>query len=182
MLKSTLRLWKEYGEEEKLESAALAKKTGEQVHREYLETIFTAACRRRLDVWDFVQKFMESDFSHALDRPITMLQLNKEDAFRDFMLSAAKKGIGIEYVRSSKAGMEAFRTLPPEGRWLAELYSKWHAITGEAGCEIAERAPAELLKKIYRKAMAHPVQEIIALLIDNSAEAAKITAEDRAGL
>lgn len=173
MLEAAKKIEGIYSEEDRRESAELAKKTVEQIHREYLEAIFTAACRRRLDIWDFSQKFMESDSSLALDKPAAMFQLNKDEIFRDFMMGAAKRSVGIEYVRASKTGMEAFRTLSPEGKWLAELYSKWHAATGEAGCEIAERAPAQLLKKISKKAMTHPVQEIIDLLIEYSAERAK---------
>ncbi|MEG1602898.1 MAG: hypothetical protein RR091_09405 [Cloacibacillus sp.] len=170
MLKATMEIAKEYGAAEKKEAAELAKKTLEQIHREYLEAVFTAACRRRLDLWDFAQKFMESRFSLALDRPKELMQLDKDEIFRDFMISCAKKGVSVEYVIKEKAGMEAFRTLPPAGRWLAELYSKWHAKTGEASCEIAERAPAAMLKKISKKAMLHQTDQIIALLLERSAE------------
>lgn len=50
MLKSTFAIYNDYGPEAKKRSAELAKKTLEQIHREYLEAVFTAACRRRLDI------------------------------------------------------------------------------------------------------------------------------------
>ena len=74
--------------------------------------------------------------------------------------------------------MAAFRDISPEAEWLVGLYSKWHARTGEAGCEIAERAPAALLKKIHKKAMTRRLDEVISLLIENSAEAALISSKD----
>ncbi|WP_281691906.1 hypothetical protein [Cloacibacillus porcorum] len=178
MLKSTFAIYNDYGPEAKKRSAELAKKTLEQIHREYLETVFTAACRRRLDIWDFAQKFMESDFARSLDRPETLLALTMDEVFRDFMVRCAQSGVEIESVPNKKTGMAAFRDISPEAKWLVGLYSKWHAKTGEAGCEIAERAPAALLKKIHKKAMTHRTDEIIALLIENSAEAAMITSKD----
>ena len=121
---------------------------------------------------------MESDFARSLDRPETLLALTMDEVFRDFMVRCAQSGVEIESVPNKKTGMAAFRDISPEATWLVELYSKWHAKTGEAGCEIAERAPAALLKKIHKKAMTHRTDEIIALLIENSAEAAMITSKD----
>lgn len=178
MLRATYKIYPKYDLDAKKRSADLAKKTLEQIHREYLETIFTSAVRRRLDIWDFAQKFMESDFSLALDRPETMLALVQDEVFRDFMIEAARSGLQIKSAANEKSGMSAFREITPEARWLVEIYSKWHAKTGEAGCEIAERAPALLLKKIHKKAMEHRTDEIIALLMENSAKAALIDSKD----
>lgn len=178
MLKSTLEIYEKYDQESKRHCAELAKKTLEQIHREYLEAVFTAAVRRRLDIWDFAQKFMESDFSLSLDRPETLLLLKMDEVFRDFMVRCAQQGVEIETVPHEKAGMAAFRDISPEAEWLVGLYSKWHARTGEAGCEIAERAPAALLKKIHKKAMTRRLDEVISLLIENSAEAALISSKD----
>lgn len=178
MLKSTLEIYEKYDQESKRHCAELAKKTLEQIHREYLEAVFTAAVRRRLDIWDFAQKFMESDFSLSLDRPETLLSLKMDEVFRDFMVRCAQQGVEIETVPHEKAGMAAFRDISPEAEWLVGLYSKWHARTGEAGCEIAERAPAALLKKIHKKAMTRRLDEVISLLIENSAEAALISSKD----
>lgn len=178
MLQATYKIYAKYDIEAKKRSAEMAKKTLEQLHREYLEAIFTSACRRRFDVWDFAQKFMSSDFSFALDKPETMLSLVKDEIFRDFMIECSKNGTEIETVTGEKSGMAAFREISPEAKWLVDIYSKWHAKTGEAGCEIAERAPASLLKKIHKKAMTHKTEEIIALLIDNSAAAAMIDSKD----
>ena len=51
MLKATLELCTEYDLEARRHAAALAKKTLEQIQREYLEELFTAARRHRLDIW-----------------------------------------------------------------------------------------------------------------------------------
>ncbi|MDO4560150.1 MAG: hypothetical protein Q4C86_04285 [bacterium] len=178
MLKSTFEIYPQYDLEAKKRHAELAKKTLEQIRREYLEAVFTAACRRRLDIWDFAQKFMTSDFSLALDRPEELLRLTMDEVFRDFMVRCAQRGVEIETVPNEKSGMAAFRDISPEAGWLVELYAKWYAKTGEASCEIAERAPAALLKKICKKAMTHRIDEIIDLLIANSAEAAMISSKD----
>lgn len=178
MLKSTLRIYGKYDFEAKKRAAELAKKTLEQIHREYLEAVFTAARRHRLDIWDFAQKFMESDFSLALDRPEELLRLEMDEVFRDFMIYAAKENITVDSVADCGAGMNAFRTISPEAKWLASIYSRWHAKTGEACCEIAERAPAKLLKNIHKKAMAYAPDEIIELLEENSEKAAKLEPGD----
>ena len=178
MLRATYKIYPKYDLDAKKRSADLAKKTLEQIHREYLETIFTSAVRRRLDIWDFAQKFMESDFSFALDRPETMLALVQDEVFRDFMIEATRSGLEIKSAAGEKSGMAAFREITPEAKWLVDIYSKWHAKTGEAGCEIAERAPAELLRKIHKKAMTHRTDEIITLLMENSADAALIDSKD----
>ena len=177
MLKSTLRIWKEYDDEAKKRCAEASKKTLEQLHREYLETLFTAAARRRFDLWDFAQKFFESDFARRLDSPAEMLSQDRELLFRDFTIDCAERGVTFEQ-SSGAGGAGAFRDLPPEGAWLAELYSRWHARSGEAACEIAERAPAELLRKIHKKAMTHPAGQIVELLMEHSADAAKIDSKD----
>ncbi|MDO5115024.1 MAG: hypothetical protein Q4D58_02865 [Synergistaceae bacterium] len=178
MLKATLKIYDRYNIEDRKRNAELAKKTLEQIYREYLERLFTAACRHRFDIWDFAQKFASSDFSLSLDRPEELLKMEPDELFRDFMIRCAADGTEIESVADKKGGMSAFRVISPEGAWLAGLYSKWHAKTGEAICEIAERAPASLLKRIHRKAMTHPAAEIIELLLENSAAEALITSKD----
>ncbi len=178
MLKATLELCGEYGLDDRKTSAAIAKKTLEQIHREYLEELFTAARRHRLDIWDFVRKFMDSPLSLRLDSPARLLAVESELLFRDFSIYCVQNHITLESAPDAKAGMNAFRTISPEAKWLAAIYSAWHAKTGEAGREIAERAPADLLRKIHRKAMSHPVDEIIRLLMERSAKAAEILPQD----
>lgn len=178
MLKATLELCRDYDLEARKRSAALAKKTLEQIHREYLEELFTAARRHRLDIWDFAQKFLESPISLRLDKPETLLVTESELLFRDFSIYCVQNGVTLETAADAQAGMNAFRTISPEGRWLASLYSAWHAKTGEAGREIAERAPTSLLRKIQRKAAAHPIETIVELLIEHSAKAAEILPQD----
>ena len=182
MLKATLELCTEYDLEARRHAAALAKKTLEQIQREYLEELFTAARRHRLDIWDFAQKFMESPVSLRLDRPETLLTTESELLFRDFSIYCVQNHVELENAPDAQAGMSAFRTISPEAKWLAAIYSAWHAKTGEAGREIAERAPASLLRKIHKKAMAHPTEAIIELLLERSAEAAEISPMDCAAL
>ena len=182
MLKATLELCRVYDLEARRRSASLAKKTLEQIHREYLEELLTAARRHRLDIWDFAQKFMESPVSLRLDRPEAMLAAESELLFRDFSIYCVQNHIELASAPDAGAGMNAFRTISPEAKWLAAIYSEWHAQTGESGREIAERAPASLLRKIHKKAMAHPAAEIIRLLIENSAQAAEISPSDCAAL
>ena len=141
MLKATLELCTEYDLEARRHAAALAKKTLEQIHREDLEELFTAARRHRLDLWGFAQKFMESPVSLRLDRPETLLTTESELLFRDFSIYCVQNHIELESAPDAQAGMSAFRTISPEAKWLAAIYSAWHAKTGEAGREIAERAP-----------------------------------------
>ena len=178
MLKSTLKIYADYDAEAKKLETELAKKSMEQIRHEYLTTVFTYACRRRLDIWSFAQAFMESRFAFALDRAETLFQLKEDEVFRDFMVECTRNGVEIDSVPGDRSGMARFRDISPEGAWLVEIYTKWHSKTGEASCEIAERAPASLLKKIHKKAMTHEVDEIIALLIEHSADAAAITSKD----
>ena len=178
MLNSTHKIYLHYNSEAKMHTREISGRTIEQIHRDYLETIFTAALRRRFDIWDFVQKFMESDFSLSLDRAETMLSLKQDEVFRDFTIFCIHNNIELKLIEGDKAGMAAFRDITPEAKWLAQLYSIWHAQTGEAGCEIAERAPTSLLRKICRKAMEHEVREIIALLIERTKDEARITNKD----
>lgn len=178
MLKATLELCSEYDLEARRRSAELAKKTLEQIHCEYLEELFTAARRHRLDIWDFAQKFMDSPVSLRLDRAETLLSTESELLFRDFSIYCVQNGIMLATASDAQSGMNAFRNISPEGKWLASLYSAWHARTGEAGREIAERAPTSLLRKIHKKAMAHPTDVIVDLLIEHSAQAAEISPQD----
>lgn len=178
MLDSTIRIYEKYGLEDKKRSSELARKTLSQIHREYLETLFTAANRHRLDIWDFAQQFLESDFSLVLDKPETMLSLAQDELFRDFQSWCMDNDVQIEQAETENKNMNYFRELSPEGRWLAAIYSKWHAETGEAGCEIAERAPASLLRKIHKKAMLRADGEIVALLLDYSEKEAAIDSRD----
>lgn len=182
MLKATLELCLEYDLEARKRSASIAKKTLEQLHREYLEELFTEARRHRLDIWDFAQKFMESSVSLRLDRPETLFSTESELLFRDFSIYCVQNHISLETAQDAGAGMSAFRTISPEAKWLAAIYSAWHAKTGEAGKEIAERAPAQTLRKIHKKAMAHPADEIVDLLIEHSAAEAEISPSDCAAL
>lgn len=178
MLKATLELCSEYDLEARSRSASLAKKTLEQIHREYLEALFTAARRHRLDIWDFAQKFMDSPVSLRLDKAETLLTTESELLFRDFSIYCVQNHIELAAAPDANAGMNAFRTISPEAKWLAAIYSAWHAKTGEAGREIAERAPASLLRKICKKAMKHPTEDVLELLLDYSAEAAEISPAD----
>ncbi len=178
MLKATVRIYDRYNPDDRETTAANAKKTLEQLHCEYLEALFTSACRQRLDIWDFTQKFMESDFSLCLDKAHLMLSIVKDELFGKFMIFCTQNKITFEKVTSEKNNMQQFRTLSPDGKWLAALYSRWHATTGEAGCEIAERAPVSLLKKICKKAQTHKIDEIVTLLLENSAIAARIESAD----
>lgn len=178
MLKATVHIYERYNLDDRETTAANAKKTFEQLHCEYLEALFTSACRQRLDIWDFTQKFMESDFSLCLDKAEMMLSIAKDELFGKFMIFCTQNKITLEKVTNEKANMQQFRTLSPEGKWLAALYSRWHATTGEAGCEIAERAHASLLKKICKKAQTHKIDDVVALLLENSAIAARIESYD----
>ncbi len=182
MLKATLEIYAKYDLEARRRSASLAKKTLEQIYREYLEELFTAARRHRLDLWDFAQKFMESEVSLRLDAPETLLTAEAELLFRDFSIYCVQRHIELAAAPDAGAGMSVFRTISPEAKWLAAIYSAWHAKTGEAGREIAERAPASLLRKIHKKAMTHPVDAVLELLLDYSAEAAEISPSDCASL
>lgn len=182
MLKATLELCTEYDLEARRHAAALAKKTLEQIQREYLEELFTAARRHRLDIWDFAQKFMESPVSLRLDRPETLLTTESDLLFRDFSIYCVQHHVELENAPDAQTGMSAFRTISPEAKWLAAIYSAWHAKTGEAGREIAERAPASLLRKIHKKAMTHPADDIIELLREHSAAEAEISPSDCAAL
>ena len=127
MLKATLELCTEYDLEARRHAAALAKKTLEQIQREYLEELFTAARRHRLDIWDFAQKFMESPVSLRLDRPETLLTTESELLFRDFSIYCVQNHVELENAPDAQAGMSAFRTISPEAKWLAAIYSAWHA-------------------------------------------------------
>ena len=178
MLKSTQKIYKDYGFEAKKRASDIAKKTIEQLRREYLEAIFTAAVRRRFDIWDFTQKFMESELSLSIDIPEVMLSKKQDELFRDFLIYCTQNNVEVESVPHDKGGMAHFRDISPEAAWIVEIYTRWHSKTGEACCEIAERAPASLLKKIHKKAMKHPVEDVLPLLIDYSADAAVISSKD----
>ncbi|MCR5336751.1 MAG: hypothetical protein K6E42_09425 [Synergistes sp.] len=176
MLRSTAGIYAEYDAETKKRVAETAKKTVEQIRREYLTVVFTYACRRRLDIWSFAQAFMESRFAFALDKPETMFALEKDEIFRDFMIECANNGTEIESLQ--EGGIAQSRGISQEAAWLVEIYNRWHSKTGEASCEIAERAPASLLKKIHKKAMTHEPGRIIELLIEHSAAEAAVTSKD----
>lgn len=178
MLDATHKIYSRYGIEERRRTKELAQKTTEQLLTQYLETVFTAAIRRRLDIWDFVQKFMSSEFSFALDRPETLYALHESEIFRDFTIFASRNDIELLEIEGSKRGMSAFREITPEAKWIAQLYSKWHSKNGDALCEIAERAPSSLLRKISRKAMEHDTDEVIELLVNYTKDKALITGAD----
>ncbi|MDO4988296.1 MAG: hypothetical protein Q4E17_04650 [Synergistes sp.] len=182
MLDSTYKIYPQYDLDDKKRASELAKMTLEQIRREYMRAIFTAACRRRLNIWDFAQKFMSSEYSLLLDKPQTMLAVPMDEIFGNFMLRCSEHGIEIQEIEGETNGMHNFRDISPEGAWLVDIYNRWHTKTGEACCEIAERAPVALLRKIAAKAMQYKADDIIELLIEHSFAAADISSKDYAKL
>lgn len=100
--------------------------------------LFELALETKLDMSDFIEKYMNSETAAYFDLPYDRLQWAGEEYILENLQdeAAVKTDDDPKYTRE-------------EVYWIGYLYRYWHFYTGESSKEIYLQSPAELMKSCY---------------------------------
>ena len=100
--------------------------------------LFELALKNKLNITDFVEKFMNSETAAYFDLPYDRLQWAGEE----YILENLQDEVSIESLEEPEYSIE-------EVYWIGYLYRFWHLYTGENSKEIYSQAPVELMQSCY---------------------------------